>query len=404
MRHPNSNDDDIDNMQIQLSKRISQTGAYAFAEVDKKVAELKEKGVKVIDFGVGDPSDATPDFVIDALYASAKKYNKSGYPSYIGNEDFRKACASYMKDNFNVELDPDTEITSTIGSKEAVFNFPLSFVDPGDIVICPTPGYPPYKSGSRFAGGEVYFVPLLEENDFLIDFELIPADIAQRAKVIWINYPNSPTGKAAPRAWLEKFVEWAQKNNIIIAADEGCYIDIYFNEKPISILEVAREGVITFYSLSKRNNMTGYRVGFCAGDERVIGAFKKVKTNIDSGTPDFVQGAAIVALQDNEHAQVMRDVYKNRREKIINALTNAGLPEIKGDATFYLWQKAPEGMTGIELAEKFLELGIVVTPGAWISDVTESGVNPGVNYVRFALVASDEQIDEAVLRISDLKV
>ena len=391
-------------MNIQLSKRISQTGAYAFAEVDKQVAKLKEQGVKVLDFGVGDPSNPTPDFVIEELYQAAKKHNNSGYPSYIGSNDFRNACADYMRDRFNVDLNSDTEITSTIGSKESVFNLPLAFVDPGDIVICPTPGYPPYKGGVRFAGGEVYFTPLLEENDFLIDFESIPADIAQRAKMIWTNYPNSPTGKAAPREWLEKLVVWAKENNIIIAADEGCYIDIYFDQKPMSILEVAKEGVIAMYSLSKRNNMTGYRVGFAAGDENIISAFKKVKTNIDSGTQDFVQDAAIVALKNNDHAQSMRDVYKQRREKLVNALTNAGLPKCTSDATFYLWQKAPDGMTGVELAQKFLEIGVVVTPGEWISDVTDSGVNPGIDYVRFALVASDEQVNEAVERIGGLKI
>ena len=391
-------------MQIQLSKRISKTSPYAFAEVDKKVAELKAKGVKVIDFGVGDPSSPAPDFVIEELYQAAKRHNSSGYPSYIGSEDFRKACADYMKDSFNVDLNHNTEITSTMGSKEAVFNFPLGFVNPGDIVICPTPGYPPYQNGTRFAGGIVYFTPLLAENDFLIDFESIPEDIAQKAKIIWTNYPNSPTGVVASKEWLEKLSTWAQKNNIIIAADEGCYIDIYFNKKPISILEVARKGIITFYSLSKRNNMTGYRVGFVAGDENVISAFKKVKTNIDSGTPSFVQDAAIVALKDTQHAQTMRDVYKQRREKMINALTNAGLPKCESDATFYLWQKAPNGMTGINLAQKFLEIGIVVTPGALISDVTESGINPGIDYVRFALVATDEQIDDAVDRIINLKL
>lgn len=391
-------------MNIELSKRIAQTAPYAFAEVDKQVAKLKEQGVKVLDFGVGDPSDPTPDFVIDELYSAAKKHNKSGYPSYIGNQEFREACVEYMQREFNVSLDANTEICSTIGSKESVFNLPLAFVDPGDVVICPTPGYPPYKQGVRFAGGEVYFAPLLEENNFLIDFESIPAEIAQKAKMIWTNYPNSPTGKTATKEWLEKLVEWAKKNNIIIAADEGCYIDIYFNQKPISILEVAKVGIITMYSLSKRNNMTGYRIGFAAGDEKVISAFKKVKTNIDSGTPDFIQDVAAVALKDVEHANKMREIYKNRREKMVNALTNAGLPKCESDATFYLWQKAPDGITGVELANKFLEIGIVVTPGAWISDVADNGVNPGENYVRFALVASDEMVEEAVERIGKMRI
>ena len=391
-------------MQIKLSKRISDTAPYAFAEADKAVAELKEKGVSVIDFGVGDPSNPTPDFVIEELCQAAKQHNQSGYPSYIGSQNFRESCAEYMKRDFNVELDPETEIASTVGSKEAVFNFPLGFVDPGDIVICPTPGYPPYKSGSRFAGGEVYFSPLLAENGFLIDFEAIPAKIAQKAKIIWTNYPNSPTGKTAPREWLEKLVKWAEKNNIIIAADEGCYIDIYYNAKPTSILEITKKGVIAIYSLSKRNNMTGYRIGFAAGDELIISAFKKVKTNIDSGTPDFIQDAAIAALKNTEHVEEMRNIYKQRRNKMIEILTKIGLPECKSEATFYLWQKAPKGMSGIELAKKFLKIGIVVVPGEWISDKTENGVNPGVDYVRLALMPTDEQINEAVKRISGLEL
>lgn len=391
-------------MQINLSNRIAQTSPYAFAEVDKQVAALKKKGIKVIDFGVGDPSDPTPDFVIKALGEAAERHKNTGYPSYVGSQNFREACAKYIKRTFGAELNPDTQITSSIGSKEAVFNFPLGFVNPGDIVICPTPGYPPYKNGAQFAEGVVYFAPLLEENDFLINFEAIPAEIAEKAKIIWINYPNSPTGKLAPREWLGKLIAWAKKNNIIIAADEGCYIDIYFEEKPISILEIATEGIIAFYSLSKRNNMTGYRIGFCAGDERIIEAFKKVKTNIDSGAPAFIQDASIAALNDAEHVAQMRNIYKNRKDKVIQALAGAGLPECKSDATFYLWQKAPVGMTGVDLAKKFLDTGIVVTPGAWISDKTEDGINPGADYVRFALVPTDAEVDEAVERIGGLEL
>ena len=189
-----------------------------------------------------------------------------------------------MKKRFSVDLDSETEISSNIGSKESIFNFPEAFINPGDLVICPSPGYPPMKTGTIFAEGTPYFVPLLEKNNWLIDFESIPEEIAQKAKIIWLNYPNSPTGAIANREYYEGLTGWADKNNVIIAADEGCYIDIYFDEKPISILEVAREGIVAFYSLSKRNNMTGYRVGFVAGDSKVIDIYKRLKTNIDSGT------------------------------------------------------------------------------------------------------------------------
>ena len=387
---------------FQRSQLISKTAPYAFAEVDKKVQELKDKGVEVIDFGVGDPKSPTPDFVIDALHEGAKKHATSGYPSYIGSQEYREACAAYMKREWNVELDPETEITSTIGSKEAVFNFPLAFVDPGDVVICPTPGYPPYKVGTRFAGGEAHFVPLLEENDFLIDVDAIPDEICKKAKIIWTNYPNSPSGVMAPREWLEKLVAWAKKHEIIIAADEGCYIDLYFEEKPVSILEVAEEGVITFYSLSKRSNMTGYRVGFAAGDEALISAFKEVKTNIDTGVASFIQDAAAAALADDAHVQNMRDEYREKRDLITAAMKEIGLTPCESKATFYIWQRAPEGVTGELLAQKFLDIGIVVTPGGWISDVTDDGLNPGKDYVRFALVPTMKKVKEACERMQKL--
>ena len=337
-------------MKIRVSSLISQTASYAFAEVEKQVNALKAKGVQVIDFGVGDPRDPTPAFVMDALAKGAVAHATSGYPSYEGSPAFRSACAAYMQKTFDVALNPDTEILATIGSKEAVFHFPLGIIERGDIVLCPTPGYPPYKTGTRLAGGVPYFLPLLPENDFLIDFESIPDDICKKARILWTNYPNSPTGATAPRAWLERLYAWAQKHDIIIAADEGCYIDLYFGEKPVSMLEVARDGVIAFYSLSKRNNMTGYRIGFCAGDERLIKALRTVKTNLDSGVQWFVQEAAIAALNDTKFIENARKEYGTKRDIMIKALAGAGLPPCTSDATFYLWQKAPTGMTGLELA------------------------------------------------------
>jgi len=388
-------------MEIEYSERISGASTYAFAEIDRKVSELKEKGVQVIDFGVGDPSSPTPDFIINKITDFAQKHSNTGYPSYIGSAEYRQACADYMKRDFDVDLNPDTEICSTIGSKESIFNFPLGFINPGELVICPSPGYPPYRTGTKFAGGEIYTVPLLEENNFLIDYNKIPEGVAERAKIIWINYPNSPTGVSAPDEWTKGLIEWADKYNIIIASDEGCYIDIFFDKRQNSILKFAKEGIIVFYSLSKRNNMTGYRVGFAAGDDRIISGFKKVKTNIDSGTPNFVQEAAIVAMKDTDHASSMRDEYQAKRDILIKTLTDKGLEAPKGDATFYLWQKAPTGMDGVAFAEKLVELGIVVTPGSAISAETNDGINPGENFVRFALVPTMEEVKEAAKRIAE---
>jgi LL-diaminopimelate aminotransferase len=391
-------------MDIIYSKVINEIGEYPFSEIYKKVADLKEKGIKVIDFGVGDPKSPTPDFIIDNLSKFARNRATSGYPSYIGDISYRIACANYMKREYGVDLNPETEISSTIGSKEAIFNFPTGFINPGDIVICPTPGYPVYKTGTKFRKGKVHFTPLLEKNNFLMDFALIPDNIAHKAKIIWTNYPNSPTGASAPREWLQVLVSWAKHFNVIIAADEGCYNDIYFGEKPTSILEIQKTGVIAFYSLSKRSNMTGYRVGFVAGDERIISGFKKVKTNIDSGTPTFIQDVATLALNDQVEVLKMREEYKKKRDIMIEALTYCGLETPKGDSTFYVWQKTPKGQNSIKFSNTLIELGIIVTPGQLISDEAD-GINPGQNFVRFALVPTMEEIIEAATRIKEnLKV
>lgn len=394
-------------MEIKISKRIQSLGGYAFDEVDKLVEALKKQGVDPIDFGVGDPLDETPEFVRAALKKSADKYAGAGYPSYIGSSVFRNACAAWFKKRFGVDLDPDKEICSSIGSKEAIFNFPEAFIDPGDVVVIPSPGYPPFKTGTIFAEGTPYYVPLLEENNFLLDFEAVPEVIARKAKIIWINYPNSPTGTCAPLEYYRKLIAWAKKFEIIVAADEGCYIDLYFDEKPPSILEAGKGGVVAFYSLSKRNNMTGYRVGFVVGDEKIVSAFKKLKTNIDSGTPNFVQEAAIAALEDENHVAQMREKYKMKHDIMQEAFARAGLPTRKSQATFYIWQKAPKGMDSVAFAKRLLErdLAIVTTPGSWISEPCESGMNPGENYVRFALVPSIELCREAAQRIvENLKV
>jgi LL-diaminopimelate aminotransferase len=390
-------------MKIEYSKKISKAGAYAFAEIDKKVSELKDNGIDAIDFGVGDPKSPPPSFVLEGLSQSAEKRKLYGYPSYIGDPSYREACSEHMMSNFGVTLNPQTEISSTLGSKEAIFNFPIGFINEGDIVICPSPAYPVYKTGTEFCDGIPYLVPLLEENNFLIDFKKIPQDIADKAKVIWINYPNSPTGAIAPLSWLKEFAEWAEVHNIIIASDEGCYIDLYFEDKPHSILEIKKEGVIAFYSLSKRSNMTGYRVGFVAGDEQIISGFRKVKTNIDSGTPIFIQDVAAKALRDSSYTEKMRLEYQKKRDILIPALTSLGLEETPSVSTFYLWQKVPSHMTDVEFSIKLIEKGIVVTPGSMISDEV-NGVNPGRSFVRFALVPVMEDIKKAADIIRNMKL
>jgi LL-diaminopimelate aminotransferase len=388
-------------MEIVASKRVRSIGGYAFAEVEKEVEKLRAQGISPTDFGVGDPTDPTPEVVRRACQAAVDVHAASGYPSYVGAPEYREAVAAWTRRRFGVALDPRSEITSTIGSKEGVFHFAEGFVDPGDVVLCPNPGYPPYYRGTLFAEGEPWPFPVRAEDDFLPDLEEVPADVVRRAKALWINYPNSPTGKVAPPEYLERCVAFARRHGLILCSDEA-YTEIYFtDEAPRTALEFGREGVLVFQSLSKRSMMTGYRVGWVAGDERIVSVFKKVKTNIDSGTPSFVQDAAIAALADESHVAAMREEYRRRRDALAEGLAAAGLPRCVPEGTIYLWQRVPEGMTSAEFARRLLapEVAVVCTPGSWISQKGADGSNPGEGYVRFALVPSLEATRAAAARI-----
>ncbi len=394
------------------SSRLQSLTAYAFAAVNDKVCDLKQQNIDVIDFGVGDPVEPTPEFIREALKKGADEFATAGYPSYEGRLDFRRAVAEYSRLRFGITLNPETEITSTIGSKEAIFHFPEAILDPGDIALIPSPGYPPYKRGTTFAEGVPYFYPLLEENDFLPNLAAIPSEILEKAKILWLCYPNNPTGALATRAFYQSALEFCQQHNLILASDE-CYTDIYLTDTPPpSILELIppdqRDGsnVIAFHSLSKRSNMTGYRIGWAAGDPALVSALKKLKTNIDSGTPDFIQSAAIAALGDEEHVKIQRGLYRERAKVLTEAFKKIGLSPAKIGGAFYLWQKVPEGMTSAEFAQKLLDpkIAIVVTPGSWISEecldpATGKALNPGEGYVRFALVPSLKKTKKAVQRL-----
>lgn len=393
-------------MEIRASKRVQSIGAYAFAEVDEQVAKLKAKGIKPIDFGVGDPTCPTPSVVRNATKKGVETRKCAGYPSYIGSGEYRNACAAWMKKRFGVSVDPATEVCATLGSKEAVFNFAEGFVNPGDYVIIPTPGYPPYSRGTLFAEGKAYYVPLLPENRFLPDLDAIPKSVCAKAKILWINYPNSPTGVNAPISFFKKAVAFGRKHNILIASDEA-YTEIYYgDEPPHSALEVATEGVVAIHSMSKRSAMTCYRIGWVAGDSRIVSIFKKVKTNIDSGTPTFIQDGAVAGLQDEKHVEQSREEYKKKRDILVEGLVAAGLPNCAPEATIYLWQRVPKGMTSVDFATRLLdpEIAIVTTPGAWLSDKTQDGLNPGEGYVRFALVPSVKQTQEAAKKLRKLRL
>lgn len=386
-------------MTREISKRLASLPVYAFAAVDAKVAELRTQGVTPIDFGVGDPSEPTPEVVRAAIQEAVDDRATAGYPSYTGAPHFRAAIAAWTQRRFGVELDPETEICASVGSKEAVFNFPEAFVNPGDVVLVPNPGYPPYARGTLFAEGEVHFLNLLPEKGFLPDLDAIPAEVRHRARILWINYPNNPTGALAPRDFFERAVAFGREHDIIVCSDEA-YTENYYGAPPHSILEVAREGVVVFQSLSKRSCMTGYRVGWIAGDREIVAAFKKLKTNIDSGTPTFIQDAAIAALAEEHHVEQLREHYRRKRDIMVDAFVAAGLPECRPEATLYIWQRVPEGMSSVAFAERLLDptIAMVTTPGNWVSEQTPDG-NPGEGFVRLALVPTVEECTAAAERI-----
>ena len=386
-------------MVIHISKRLAELTGYAFAEIDAKVASLRAVGAQVIDFGVGDPTEPAPAIVREAAKRGIDARAASGYPSYVGSREYREAIARWVGQRFRVSLNPETEICSTIGSKEAVFHFPEAVIDPGDVVLVPNPGYPPYTRGTRFAEGSVFYLNLRPEYGFLPDLAQVPDEVLRAAKLLWINYPNNPTGAVAPRAFFEEAVAFGKRHDIIVASDEA-YTENYYGAPPPSILEFAREGVVAFQSLSKRSCMTGYRVGWIAGDREIIAAFKKLKTNIDSGTATFIQDGAIAALSDESHVEGLRQLYRKKRDLLVDAFVAAGLPECRPDATLYIWQRVPDGVTSVDFAKALLDpaIAIVATPGNAISEATPEG-NPGEGYVRLALVPTLPECEEAARRI-----
>ncbi|MHC5012140.1 MAG: aminotransferase class I/II-fold pyridoxal phosphate-dependent enzyme [Planctomycetota bacterium] len=391
---------------VRPSARLAALEGYAFDEVGKRVEALRAQGIEPIDFGVGDPTVPTPARVRERLKVAVDEHASSGYPSYQGAPSYRAACAAWMERRFGLVCDPDTEVCATIGSKEAVFNVHEGIVDPGDVVLVPSPGYPPYKRGTLFAEGTPWYYPLRRENAFLPDLDAIPHDVAKKARAIWVCYPNSPTGAVADLACYERLFEHADRFGWMVLSDEA-YSEIYFGrEAPPSALNVRKEACLTFFSLSKRSAMTGWRVGWVAGDPELVAAFRKVKTNIDSGTPTFIQDAAVEALSDETHVQAFRDAYRVKRDLLVKALKAAGLEDCTPAATLYIWQKAPAGMSGIELAGRLLdpEVAVVTTPGEWISDPVAGGENPGAGYIRFALVPSVADTEAAAERIRALKL
>jgi len=385
---------------FQPAGRIASLPPYLFAEIDRVKNEVQAKGMDIISLGIGDPDLPTPDFIVQALADAAKKPENHQYPSYVGLLEFRRAVAAWYKERFGVSADPGSEVIGLIGSKEGIAHFPLAFVDPGDLVLVCTPNYPVYNIAVNFAGGEVEFVPLLEENDFLPDLDAIPDATWEKAKIIFLNYPNNPTAATASRDFFERLIAKAKAFNVIVAHDAP-YTEIYYDEanKPLSILEIpgAKDVAIEFHSLSKTYNMTGWRVGMALGNEKLVHGLGKVKENIDSGIFQAVQEAGIIALEKGEpHAQKFRAIYKERRDAVIRALAKAGIECRVPDAAFYIWAKTPKGFTSEKFVTELLQkTGVVVTPGNGFG-------GPGQGYFRISLTVDTGRLEEAVSRIAGL--
>jgi LL-diaminopimelate aminotransferase len=387
-------------MSVKWAKRIEDLPPYLFAEIDAKKQEMKGKGVDIIDLGIGDPDIPTPQNIIDALKKAAQDPSNHRYPSYEGMLSFREAAANWYKERFGVKLDPKTEVVTLIGSKEGIAHTPLAFVDPGDVVLIPDPGYPVYSVATSFAGGVPYEMPLLEENHFLPDLDTIPEDIRKRAKVMFINYPNNPTSAVTDKGFFKEVVDFASKYNILVCHD-AAYTEVAFDGfSPPSFLEVDGTGGvgIEFHSLSKTFNMTGWRLGFAAGNKRAISGLGKVKTNIDSGVFQAVQCAGIEGLKNYSLGMADRmKIYEERRNLFCKGLDEIGIKYNTPKATFYVWFEVPEGYSSKDFTSKLLtEAGIVVTPGNGFGKY-------GEGYIRVSITIGTERLAEAVKRLKNLR-
>lgn len=381
---------------FEKAERLKKLPPYLFKEIDRKKSEVRARGVDIIDLGIGDPDLPTPPHIIEALKKAAEDPGNHRYPSYSGMGDFKKAVAKWYQERFGVELDPDTEVVSLIGSKEGIAHFPLAFVNPGDVALVPAPAYPVYNIATMFAGGESYFMPLLSENRFLPDLDAIPDKITSKARIMFINYPNNPTSAVADLEFFRKVVEFARDNNILVCHD-AAYTEMAFDGyRPPSFLAAdgAKEVGIEFHSLSKTYNMTGWRIGFAVGNREAIDGLGAIKSNIDSGVFQAVQMAGIEAIRgDQSCVRDMVQVYSRRRDLMVKGLQDVGFEVESPRATFYLWIKVPEGYTSADLTERLLEdAGLVVTPGNGFGE-------PGEGYFRIALTQKRARLAEAVERL-----
>jgi acetylornithine aminotransferase len=374
---------------VQFSPILAATGTYPFVRLEQAKRRLAEKGVELIDFGKGDPREETDPLIRKALAESIEP--QSSYPLAEGLPELRAAISGWCERRFGVELDSETEVIPTYGSKEAIFQLAQVVLDRhGDkrLVLSTEPGYPVYDRGALFAGADVEQLPLLEENGFLPDLDAIDAETWARTAIFWINYPNNPTGAVASLGFLDRLAELAVEHDFLLAADEA-YTELWFDEPPHSALEVSdRSHVAIFQTLSKRSSMTGYRSGFVAGSQELIAALRQYRPSAGTAPQEFVQRASMVAWSDEEHVERTRELYRRKREVLLRALQKKGIRVAGSQATMYLWLEVPAGESSEELADRLLEDGLIVSPGTFFGP-------SGEGYWRLALVPTESECERA---------
>jgi LL-diaminopimelate aminotransferase len=381
---------------MRLAKRIEQLPPYLFTAISRKIAEKRAQGVDVITFAIGDPDIPTPKHIMDSLHAAADDPANHRYPESDGLPELRQSIANWYERRFGLSFDPAKEVQPLLGSKEGINNVALCLVDPGDVVLIPSPGYPPYTSGTVFAGGEPYYMPLREENGFLPDLSAIPADVLRRAKLLWLNYPNNPTGAVADLAFFEEAVRFAKQHDLVVCHDAPYTEVAYDGYKPVSFLEAegARDVGIEFHSLSKSFNMTGWRIGWALGNATLIDALFRVKDNLDSGIAQAIQRMAITALDGPQDCIDEHNViYQHRRDVLVEALRACGMRVDPPKASLYIWARIPEGFTSTDFATRLIEeIGVVLTPGSGYGEY-------GEGYVRLSITTPTERVEEGARRM-----
>ena len=381
---------------MRFARRLDAVPPYLFAELERKIAQKRREGVDVISLGIGDPDLPTPQVVVEALAEAARDPRTHRYPTNHGSEELREAAAGFYRERFGVELDPASEVVPALGGKEAVGHIALALLDPGDICLSPDPGYPPYTSGPLFAGAEVHYLPLRAERGFLPDLDAVPADVLAHANLLFLDYPNNPTGAVVAPGYFERAVELARANDLVVVHDNA-YSELCFDGyRAPSFLETpgAKEVGVEIFSLSKGWNMTGWRAGLVAGNPEVVERYRQLKTNLDSGMFEAVQHATAVALTTaRDFPREMSAVYERRRDLLAEALSAIGLEVDPPQATPYFWVRVPEGHDSASFTELVLEqAGVVISPGPSFGP-------SGEGFVRLSLTVPDSRLDEAARRI-----